>query len=211
MPKPGRWSHGPMPANPTCHCRFSFFFFVALMAASYYIEVLDNLGLVDIYVKLDQHVHQSDILLVDDSTLRLNIATTLVLPASVNAARATTSTLPAKNGSSWLRMRAPISRSTNHLQHLKSAVPLSQIDGPISADSVRGFTAICCRSCRSQLTHSARDVVVRDLPSTYWSELVECWVCHPEEDKLRINPDLLHLFEPDTGKVACQEAESKGG
>ncbi|KAJ1942172.1 hypothetical protein FBU59_003277 [Linderina macrospora] len=177
------------------------------MAASYYIEVLRNLGQVDLYIKLDNHVSPSDIRLVDSKPLQLSKTATLTLPVSVNNARATTSILPSKS-SKWMRIRVPISISTNRLQHLQSTVPLSQISGPICADFVRGFASICCRNCQTQLTEgSMGGVVVRDLPSTFWSELVECWVCHPEEDKLRINPDLLHLFEPDTGKIQNKETE----
>ncbi|KAJ2028835.1 hypothetical protein GGI08_009697, partial [Coemansia sp. S2] len=37
---------------------------------------------------------------------------------------------------------------------------------------------------------------IRDLPSAFWSELVDCWVCHPEKDTVNVNTDLLHEFEP---------------
>ncbi|KAJ1666008.1 hypothetical protein EV178_002703 [Coemansia sp. RSA 1646] len=135
------------------------------MSFSYYIEVLDSLGIVDIYVgsavgKQNDYCSSGaseDIAgLVDESTVNINDTTTVHLPASVLIKSATRSIL------------------------------------------------------RSKVRQTKQSI--RELPSTYWSELIDCWVCHPEEDNINVNTDLLHIFEPEIGQeilVDDSKASSK--
>ncbi|KAJ2092575.1 hypothetical protein IW138_001013 [Coemansia sp. RSA 986] len=127
------------------------------MSFSYYIEVLDSLGIVDIYVgsavgKQNDYCSSGaseDIAgLVDESTVNINDTTTVHLPASV--------------------------------------------------------------LINSKVRQTKQSI--RELPSTYWSELIDCWVCHPEEDNINVNTDLLHIFEPEIGQeilVDDSKASSK--
>ncbi|KAJ2216731.1 hypothetical protein EV179_001021 [Coemansia sp. RSA 487] len=185
------------------------------MSFSYYIEVLDSLGIVDIYVgsavgKQNDYCSSGaseDIAgLVDESTVNINDTTTVHLPASVLIKSATRSIL-----------RAPMSYGSKELRQKDAPQLITNVAKPVSSDLLQSIQGISCQYCRKRLDACSSKVrqtkqSIRELPSTYWSELIDCWVCHPEEDNINVNTDLLHIFEPEIGQeilVDDSKASSK--
>ncbi|KAJ2453223.1 Phosphatidylinositol 3,5-bisphosphate-binding protein [Coemansia sp. RSA 2336] len=106
---------------------------------------------------------------------------------------------PSDSGVQWERLRVPIAYESR--QKRQHALPrsITEISKAVP-DAVGDVTDICCQSCKTSLlvnSLKASGLNVRRLPSAHWSELVDCWMCHPEEDKLTVNPDLLFSFEPE--------------
>ncbi|KAI9501648.1 ubiquitin-conjugating enzyme E2-binding protein [Coemansia spiralis] len=184
--------------------------------ATYYIEVLDNLGIVDIFVeaadgqnKQESGVGQESIELVDDSTLIISGGEVISLPVSVVLNTATRSSLPnsglTDKGKSrhWIRIRASISQiCREHRQHNTQQL-ITSVAKPVTSSLLENIRGISCQNCSAKLDNFAlqcenKKPSIRELPSAYWSELVDCWVCHPEEDNIKVNDDLLHIFEPES-------------
>ena len=64
---------------------------------------------------------------------------------------------------------------------------------PMSASALKApIRAISCRACASDLIGFIGDCDkplfdrVMDLPSEYWQELIECWLCHPDQERLAV-------------------------
>ncbi|KAJ1993120.1 hypothetical protein EDC05_002378 [Coemansia umbellata] len=184
--------------------------------ATYYIEVLDNLGIVDIFVeaadgqnKQESGVGQESIELVDDSTLIISGGEVISLPVSVVLNTATRSSLPnsglTDKGKSrhWIRIRASISQiCREHRQHNTQQL-ITSVAKPVTSSLLENIRGISCQNCSAKLDNFAlqcenKKPSIRELPSAYWSELVDCWVCHPEEDNIKVKDDLLHIFEPES-------------
>ncbi|KAJ2563048.1 hypothetical protein GGH12_002834 [Coemansia sp. RSA 1822] len=175
--------------------------------AAYYIEVLDNLHVVDIYAEYGADTKVSsdhDIQLVKESEVKIGKQLTIRLPVATILHNAARSILPSTDGkaANWTRIRVPIAYSS-HQQQLRTVTRnITEIDKPVPAATVECLEDICCQACGSSILISQLKTAdcrpnVRDLPSAHWSELVDCWMCHPEEDKLNVNPELMHSFEPE--------------
>ncbi|KAJ2326908.1 hypothetical protein GGH92_010149, partial [Coemansia sp. RSA 2673] len=162
--------------------------------AAYYIEVLSSLKVVDIYVKCPVSgpgCEGDAIRLTSESELRIDVDTVIKLPVTVALQTATRSQLPSASPASgkgaWIRIRASISPECmrNRLEH---APPLiTSIEKPVAASAIQGLRDVGCQSCATPLFSSGcadgdNGPIIRDLPSAFWSELVDCWVCHPEKD-----------------------------
>ncbi|KAJ2687421.1 Origin recognition complex subunit 3 [Coemansia spiralis] len=93
-----------------------------------------------------------------------------------------------------------------YIEVLDSLKVVDIIEKPITADAIQGVSDIGCQSCLSSLLANiprlpdSDTLKIRDLPSAFWSELVDCWVCHPEKDTVNVNADLLHAFEPEVSE-----------
>ncbi|KAJ2637336.1 hypothetical protein IW137_003830, partial [Coemansia sp. RSA 1287] len=175
--------------------------------AAYYIEILDNLHVVDIYAEYGADTKVSsdhDIQLVNESEVNIGDQLMIKLPVATIPHSAARSILPSTKGkaANWTRIRVPIAHSSRQ-QRLKTVTRnITEIDKPVPAATVECLEDICCRACGSSVLISKLKTAdcrpnVRDLPSAHWSELVDCWMCHPEEDKLNVNPELMHSFEPE--------------
>jgi hypothetical protein len=58
----------------------------------------------------------------------------------------------------------------------------SSITHALSAPSLRVLAprSICCTSCDRVVAHLPLDVEFKDLPSEYWAEMIEVWMCHAD-------------------------------
>ncbi|KAJ2379960.1 hypothetical protein GGI05_006466, partial [Coemansia sp. RSA 2603] len=184
----------------------------------YYIEILDNLHVVDIYAKSSDG---NDVIRLDTNRrVFVDECTSVDLPVSVEVRLAAKSLLAdpesQPNGPKWIRIRVPISRSSKEARLETASQLVTNIPRPVTASAVKKLRGICCKECGKQLLdESARtstsSLSTRDLPSAYWGELVDCWVCHPEEDNLTVNTDLLHFFEPSKSTDDQKHVESDQG
>ncbi|KAJ2872366.1 hypothetical protein H4R27_006661, partial [Coemansia aciculifera] len=176
---------------------------------AYYIEVLDSLKLVDIYVECARSASKSgsgDIQLVGTTELRISSGSVISLPVTVSPRAAARSSFEdsdsGPDANSWIRIRVPIALDCIKARLEQASQLITSIEKPITASAIQGLSDIACQSCSSSLLANTtgaadRDTLrIRDLPSAFWSELVDCWVCHPEKDTVNVNADLLHAFEP---------------
>ncbi|KAJ2380682.1 hypothetical protein H4S02_006563 [Coemansia sp. RSA 2611] len=181
--------------------------------AAYYIEVLDSLKVVDIYVECARSEPKSggsDIQLVGTTELRISSDSVISLPVTVLPRAAARSSLADSesglDAKSWVRIRAPIALDCLKARLEQASQLITSIEKPITADAIQGVSDIGCQSCLSSLLASiprlpdSDTLKIRDLPSAFWSELVDCWVCHPEKDTVNVNADLLHAFEPEVSE-----------
>ena len=58
---------------------------------------------------------------------------------------------------------------------------------PITRDLLRNLSHLECGQCFSDISVRGREFNIQDMPSDYWHELLECWVCHPNEDLKRVS------------------------
>ncbi|KAJ2061481.1 E3 ubiquitin-protein ligase E3D [Coemansia sp. S146] len=176
---------------------------------AYYIEVLDSLKVVDIYVECARSASKSgsnDIQLVGTTELRISSDSVISLPVTVSPRAAARSLLEdsdsGSDANSWIRIRVPIALDCMKARLEQASQLITSIEKPITASAIQGLSDIACQSCSLSLLANTigaadRDTLrIRDLPSAFWSELVDCWVCHPEKDTVNVNADLLHAFEP---------------
>lgn len=58
-----------------------------------------------------------------------------------------------------------------------------EIPVPYSAREFRKYqpTSLTCCSCSSQLAKLSRVTRYNDLPSEHWAELLDAWMCHPDQ------------------------------
>ncbi|KAJ2743095.1 E3 ubiquitin-protein ligase E3D [Coemansia sp. BCRC 34301] len=182
---------------------------------AYYIEVLDSLRVVDIYVECAGPKRGSggdEIQLIGATELRISLESVISLPVAVLPRAAMRSFLDVSDSRSasaqvWVRIRAPIASDIMKARLEQASQLITNIGKPIAASAIQGLCNVSCQSCSSSLfvstTVTAEDgdsshtLKIRDLPSAFWSELVDCWVCHPEKDTVNVNTDLLHVFEPE--------------
>jgi len=80
----------------------------------------------------------------------------------------------------------------DYLEAKLSAVPTAtQATGPLlhttiahalSAPNLRSLAprSLCCTSCDRVVAHLPLDVEFKDLPSEYWAEMIEVWMCHAD-------------------------------
>ncbi|KAJ2443024.1 hypothetical protein GGF42_006771, partial [Coemansia sp. RSA 2424] len=199
---------------------------VQIMAA-YYIEILDSLKIVDIYVECTGSraaAGGNDIQLVGTTELRISQDCVIGLPVTVSPRAAMRSLLDASDAKSaaegsWVRIRAPIASDCMKARLEQASQLITSVEKPITASAIQGLRGISCQSCSSPLFASVPAVVedggnddtlkIRDLPSAFWSELVDCWVCHPEKDTVNVNADLLHAFEPETTAADATQASTQ--
>jgi hypothetical protein len=60
-------------------------------------------------------------------------------------------------------------------------------------------TSFACASCSLPLVQASKVTNYRDLPSEYWAELVEAWMCHSDQ---KLNKQIMQHangFEPEAG------------
>ncbi|KAJ2853982.1 E3 ubiquitin-protein ligase E3D [Coemansia erecta] len=182
--------------------------------SAFYIEILDSLQVVDIYAKYSQQcspASQTDtVRLQSDTVVFIDKHTSVDLPVSVNAGLSTKTQLEqirsADDGSEWVRLRAPISSASKKARLENTPQLITGIKRTVTVSSLLGLSDICCRACKTQLvseafTGRADPLSIRDLPSAYWIELVDCWVCHPEED------DLTKRFDNAYTELRCTECD----
>ncbi|KAJ2821178.1 hypothetical protein IWW50_004744 [Coemansia erecta] len=177
--------------------------------AAYYIEILDNLHVVDIYAEYGK------LQLVNDSNVEIGEQLSVKLPVATIPHSATRTTLSCAGSKqvNWTRIRVPIAHSSRQQRQSTVSRNITDIGNPVAAASIEGLEDICCRACGAHMLSSGLKSAdyrpnVRNLPSAHWSELVDCWVCHPEEDNLRVNPDLMHSFEPEKNTPAATDAQA---
>ncbi|KAJ1959853.1 hypothetical protein GGI12_004118, partial [Dipsacomyces acuminosporus] len=194
---------------------------------SYFIEVLDNLSVVDIYIEVekDKGNGSGHARLAGNQLVYIDKEATVSLPVPVDQDRATISALSSSapgyqkcsDSRDWVRIRAPIASNIKKSRLQGSSQLITDVSRPITAKVIDGLRDISCRNCNEALLQTAANEAkhpldllnVRDLPSTYWSELIDCWVCHPEEDELSVNMDLLHAFEPEDGTRRSAASSSR--
>ncbi|KAJ2493754.1 E3 ubiquitin-protein ligase E3D [Coemansia sp. RSA 2050] len=187
---------------------------------AYYMEVLDSLKVVDIYVERARSGPKSggsDIQLVGTTELRISADSVISLPVTVSPRAAARSSLAdpesGSDAESWVRIRAPIALDCIKARLEQASQLIASIEKPITANSIQGVSDIGCQSCLSSLlantplTPDGDALGIRDLPSAFWSELVDCWVCHPEKDTVNVNADLLHVFEPEVAEAATKNIQ----
>lgn len=173
--------------------------------SAYYIEILDNLQVVDIYVRSSSSTSRNDIQLLSSTEIQVGTTQTIQLPIEVVPVSSSRTTLPnpcTDEELTWVRVRAPISSASKRERLEEASQLIANIEKPVTAKTIKdGLRDIQCKSCHHSLLCSSIDpcklLSIRDLPSSYWSEMVDCWVCHPEEDLVTVNRDLLYSFEPD--------------
>ncbi|KAJ1897289.1 E3 ubiquitin-protein ligase E3D [Kickxella alabastrina] len=191
---------------------------------AYYIEVLDNLQVVDIYAESTSPDANGAPRLVAEDRIQIDKDTTVKLPVAVNTRTAVRSQLPPtptptprpvtkSTNPGWVRIRAPIAHASRKERLETTPQLITVIQRPVTSSTIKGFNEICCQACGARLlsdTFKSRghELSIRDLPSAYWGELVDCWVCHPEEDSLNVNADLLFSFEPDKCESQQQQRQS---
>ncbi|KAJ1891757.1 hypothetical protein LPJ66_006734 [Kickxella alabastrina] len=189
---------------------------------AYYIEVLDNLQVVDIYAESTSPDANGAPRLVAEDRIQIDKDTTVKLPVAVNTRTAVRSQLPPTPtprpvtksiNPGWVRIRAPIAHASRKERLETTPQLITVIQRPVTSSTIKGFSEICCQACGARLlsdTFKSRghELSIRDLPSAYWGELVDCWVCHPEEDSLNVNADLLFSFEPDKCESQQQQRQS---
>ncbi|KAJ2711111.1 hypothetical protein H4R19_003406 [Coemansia spiralis] len=171
---------------------------------AFFIEVIDNLCVVDIYTTAGDD--GSGARLAGTTSVDIGRDVSIALPVDVYPHKATTDLLPpaeSSTGARWVRIRAPIDRRSGKARSDDATRAIARIGRPASAAAIGELKDIQCRACGASIfgedTQSAESPCsVRDLPSAHWSELVDCWMCHPEEDTLNVNPELMYTFEPDT-------------
>ncbi|KAJ2311596.1 hypothetical protein IWW54_002552 [Coemansia sp. RSA 2705] len=171
---------------------------------AYYIEILDNLQVVDIYAARGGSTSAADIRLVNETEAEVGHGIRIKLPVAIVLHKAASITLPQAGDeeSDWIRIRAPIAQRSQQQRLNTVSRSIAEIGSPVTAAAIHGLTGVCCKACGANLLsddlRTLDSIVnVRDLPSAHWSELVDCWMCHPEEDKLNVNPELMFSFEPD--------------
>ncbi|KAJ2294551.1 hypothetical protein IWW55_005656, partial [Coemansia sp. RSA 2706] len=171
---------------------------------AYYIEILDNLQVVDIYAARGGSTSAADIRLVNETEAEVGHGIRIKLPVETVLRKAASITLPQAGDeeSDWIRIRAPIAQRSQQQRLNTVSRSIAEIGSPVTAAAIHGLTGVCCKACGANLLsddlRTLDSIVnVRDLPSAHWSELVDCWMCHPEEDKLKVNPELMFSFEPD--------------
>ncbi|KAJ2098596.1 E3 ubiquitin-protein ligase E3D [Coemansia sp. S100] len=176
---------------------------------AYYMEVLDSLKVVDIYVECARSKPKSggnDIQLVGTAELQISSDSVIGLPVTVSPRAAARSLLEdpesRSDANSWIRIRVPVALDCMKARLEQASQLITSIEKPITASAIQGLVDVGCQSCSSSLFANAPGAAdcdtlrIRDLPSAFWSELVDCWVCHPEKDIVNVNTDLLHAFEP---------------
>ncbi|KAJ2024844.1 E3 ubiquitin-protein ligase E3D [Coemansia sp. S3946] len=176
---------------------------------AYYMEVLDSLKVVDIYVECARSRPKSggsDIQLVGTTELQISTDSVIGLPVTVSPRAAARSSLEdpesGSDANSWIRIRVPVALDCMKARLEQASQLITSIEKPITASAIQGLVDVDCQSCSSSLFANAPGAAdcdtlrIRDLPSAFWSELVDCWVCHPEKDTVNVNTDLLHEFEP---------------
>ncbi|PIA15297.1 hypothetical protein COEREDRAFT_9442 [Coemansia reversa NRRL 1564] len=183
---------------------------------AYYIEVLDNLQVVDIYAASETRTHRSTddvVQLIGEDSVKINGHPLVRLPVATAWHKLTRSYLPANDGetSGWIRIRVAIDYRSRKARLATSPQGISGIRRPVTAALLEQLEDICCQRCNAHLLSEALTKLhdrlnIRDLPSSHWSELVDCWMCHPEEDKLNVNPDLMYTFEPEREPLTCLDS-----
>ncbi|KAJ2769497.1 hypothetical protein IWQ57_003080 [Coemansia nantahalensis] len=183
---------------------------------TFYIEVVDNLGVVDIYAKSGAEVGAQ---LAGPTSVRVGRHAPITLPIPVCPQKATTAALPPAAGGAgagWVRIRAPIDRCAGRARLEEATRAIARIGRSVTAASIGELKDIRCQTCGASILSEDMQNAdfpcnVRDLPSAHWSELVDCWMCHPEEDTLNVNPELMFAFEPDTESAAVRDGPDPTG
>lgn len=65
-------------------------------------------------------------------------------------------------------------------QVVKCKEELPSLPQTITSSSFEGFQQLACRHC-SHPCLTAASLLVKDLPSSFWMELIDCWSCHKSE------------------------------
>ncbi|PVU85155.1 hypothetical protein BB559_007177 [Furculomyces boomerangus] len=87
----------------------------------------------------------------------------------------------------------------------------------INAKNLSNLKSIKCKNCSNCLATLESDTKhlngswkVAELPSEYWEEMVDFWVCHPEGDKLAVNASNMDIFNSFTSlKVSNRNQHEK--
>ena len=89
-----------------------------------------------------------------------------------------------------------------------SSAPSSPLsDGPVALLDAEQLTAAAptsfvCASCSLPLVQGARVREFRDLPSEHWAELVDAWMCHPDQRlHEHVRNHSAHGFWPSEGQA----------
>ncbi|KAJ1734392.1 hypothetical protein LPJ61_001087 [Coemansia biformis] len=182
-----------------------------------YIEVLDNLQVVDIYAKLGADgdaAADNGVQLAGEADVKVGSHAPIKLPVTVYPQKATTVVLPPSGGDAaarWVRTRVPIDHCSRKARLDAMPQAIARIDRPATAASIGALEDVWCQACGASLVVDAMKRAdspcnIRDLPSAHWNEMVDCWLCHPEEDSLNVNPELMFSFEPEKGPAPAAPA-----
>ncbi|KAG2186242.1 hypothetical protein INT43_002680 [Umbelopsis isabellina] len=110
---------------------------------------------------------------VTNEALLLNDIPIIKFPVHVNVKNLSINT--AQNDSFWFRLE--LSRFLSDVPVIKDANTTS------SYETMDGVETISCRQCHTSLANNLSHQVCKRLPSEYWMELVECWICHETGDE----------------------------
>jgi hypothetical protein len=80
-----------------------------------------------------------------------------------------------QNNSFWFRLE--LSRFLKDVPVIKDANTTS------CYENLDGVETISCRQCHTTLVSNLSQQISKQLPSEYWMELVECWICHETGDE----------------------------
>jgi len=64
--------------------------------------------------------------------------------------------------------------------NLKASAPSSPFNSTYTSAQLGNVSSLNCSSCSAELVHAV-GLKFKDLPSTYWMDLVDCWSCHRSE------------------------------
>ncbi|KAL1923647.1 uncharacterized protein VTP21DRAFT_8627 [Calcarisporiella thermophila] len=107
----------------------------------------------------------------------------LPLPARIDPKRVTRS-----SSGTTLNLKLPTADIRNKFKDSSN----SGLELPISSREILDLQSIACQFCQATLTKPAEErneagrrvlfKKVKDLPSEHWLELVDCWMCHEDQD-----------------------------
>ncbi|CAE6420226.1 unnamed protein product [Rhizoctonia solani] len=164
---------------------------VAQMDVTYVAEHRESLGMVAVQLRVDGLARNSRLeaevaLILDQSSLILRCGSTtlpsLPLPSQVPVGKVdlfAASMGKPLGATEYLDLKLPTALDVdgNELEH--DLPPL------LDAEQLRSSqpTSFACSSCSLPVTHSLASGNVRysDLPSEHWAELLDAWMCHPDQ------------------------------
>ncbi|PVU96030.1 hypothetical protein BB561_001434 [Smittium simulii] len=174
-----------------------------------YIETLPNLNITDVYISLPDFAQNDPARILLQKAPKLlcvgyRLPTgELVWSSKIHLKNAfnlnsVTSTICSNTQNALLRVRlqntAPVNIKNLNIMEMLSSPDL--LGNKLDAESLKDLDYISCKNCNAQLSFGCSSVLwnLHQLPTEYWQEMVDFWVCHPEGDTLSANIAKMDSF-----------------
>ncbi|KAJ1679232.1 E3 ubiquitin-protein ligase E3D [Spiromyces aspiralis] len=197
---------------------------------SVFMETLPNIGTLDTYISFPQTSGPEEPPGLNESTSWHDVVVTesqisygsdaskivLPLPIRIDPSRLSITSKPGVNGT-LIRLQSPLKPDQSVEASGRESgdiVPERVVPLPRAKD-LAALHSIRCALCKGQITvpttsSGGERWQPQDLPSEYWEEMVDCWVCHPEQDRLAVDISQLRINPKDaTSYAAHQERVQK--